>query len=938
MPETATFDHYEVLTRADGSLHELGRGAMGVTYKAFDTRLLYPVCLRVINPIHLKSEASRQRFIREARLAAKLRHRNVASVFHLGTEGNEWYYAMEFIDGETLDETVKHDGPLGPRMALEIAAQVARALNAAAQRGLVHRAIKPAKVMLVPEDDEVVAKVIDFGLTKAPAEGEEEVTVSMTGFIGTVQFSSPEQLEEKDVDVRSDIYSLGATLWYTLAGQPPFRGPLALVMHQQLTQPPPFDELATLPPGLKDLLGKMLQKNPADRFQTPLALRKAIDDLLDRLPAAPAFATSAPALKQNLGAPFAPPARAPVSIEQASSVPTSAKTDEGHGFLPGTPDEQKPGPAIPVIEDKKAAVPPPVSAEPKAAPSIIVSEARKAALPPPIPAEPKLAPPIVVGEARKAALPPPVPAEPKPAPSIVVSEVRKAALPPPVPAEPKPAPSIVVGEVRKAALPPPVPAEPKPAPSIVVSEARKAAAAPPVPAEPRPAPSIIVSEARKSALPPPPPVRPAPRRRPAPVPQKSGMPAPVIAVAAAILVIGAGGYLMVRGLGKPKLTDNAPTPSPTSKITPNPAKAPTPVPAHDLAQASTPTPMPTRKPVSGPTPMPTPALALPDATERLSLAVRAAEKLEDQGDSRAALASYMRLMKDFPGAGSIPGRNHMETLLERLRQSGTSMTTEQFESMQDLIAEAAQKNVLSAMLIMGQRLRKKSPGESYEWFKKAADVGDAAACDYIGNMLVKGVPGVVQADLKKAEAYLQRAAEKGSARSKAALGQYYLEGLGGTKEDDLGVGLLREAAAGGDPRAMNILGDYLVKKAIKRPRKERKAAAAEYEEAFRLFTESKDSGDQKALANLGLLYMRGVTPGSRGPDYEKAVALFAQGAKDSDPLAMYSYARCLEDGLGIKKDLVEARRWDLKAAQSADKDFIKWSIAHKINLTGKPEP
>ena len=130
-------------------------------------------------------------------------------------------------------------------MALTITAQVARALNAAAQHGLVHRDIKPANLMLVKEDDELVAKVIDFGLAKTsvPGEGEDAATLSMGGFVGTPHFASPEQLEEKEIDVRSDIYSLGVTLWYMLAGQAPFAGSMAQVMSQHLSKPPPFEKL-----------------------------------------------------------------------------------------------------------------------------------------------------------------------------------------------------------------------------------------------------------------------------------------------------------------------------------------------------------------------------------------------------------------------------------------------------------------------------------------------------------------------------------------------------------------------------------------------------------------------------------------------------------------------------------------------------------------------
>ncbi|HEY3898510.1 MAG TPA: protein kinase [Chthoniobacter sp.] len=284
MPDTAIFDHYEVLTRDDGSLFELGRGAMGITYKAFDTSLRIPVALKVINATYLNSEVARQRFVREARSAAQLRHRNVASVFHLGTEGDTWFYAMEFIDGETLDAVIKRQGPLSPAIALTISGQVARALNAAAQHGLVHRDIKPANLMLVKEDDELVAKVIDFGLAKAAVvEGEEAATLSMGGFVGTPHFASPEQLEEKEIDTRSDIYSLGVTLWYMLAGQAPFAGSMAQVMSQHLTKPPPFEKLDKLPPAVAEVLRKMLAKDPADRYQTPADLRKAIEQALENL-------------------------------------------------------------------------------------------------------------------------------------------------------------------------------------------------------------------------------------------------------------------------------------------------------------------------------------------------------------------------------------------------------------------------------------------------------------------------------------------------------------------------------------------------------------------------------------------------------------------------------------------------------------------------------
>lgn len=275
MPETVRFDHYEVLTRDDGSLYELGRGAMGVTYKALDTNLRIPVCLKVIAANHLHSDIARQRFIREARSAARLRNPNVAAVYHLGLEGDTWFYAMEFIDGETVDALIKRNGPLPPKLALEIADQVAKAYGAAEPHGLVHRDIKPANLMVIRDGEQVLVKVIDFGLAKSSLPDDESATLSMGGFVGTPHFASPEQLEERDLDVRSDIYSLGVTLWFMLAGRTPFAGSMAQVMSQHLSKTPPFEKLK-VPAPMARLLRKLLEKNALDRPQNSVELRKDI--------------------------------------------------------------------------------------------------------------------------------------------------------------------------------------------------------------------------------------------------------------------------------------------------------------------------------------------------------------------------------------------------------------------------------------------------------------------------------------------------------------------------------------------------------------------------------------------------------------------------------------------------------------------------------------
>lgn len=291
MPEIVRFDHYEVLTRDDGSLYELGRGAMGVTYKAMDTNLKIPVCLKVIAAAHLHSEVARQRFIREARSAARLRNPHVAAVYHLGAEGETYFYAMEFIDGETVDALIKRNGPLPPKLALAITDQVAKAFQAAEPHGLVHRDIKPANLMVIRDDDALAVKVIDFGLAKSSLPGDDSATLSMGGFVGTPHFASPEQLEEKNLDVRSDLYSLGVTLWFMLAGRTPFGGSMAQVMSQHLSKPPPFEKL-NVPAPLAALLRKLLEKDPENRPQNAMELRRDIARCLVELDSPDAVASS----------------------------------------------------------------------------------------------------------------------------------------------------------------------------------------------------------------------------------------------------------------------------------------------------------------------------------------------------------------------------------------------------------------------------------------------------------------------------------------------------------------------------------------------------------------------------------------------------------------------------------------------------------------------
>jgi serine/threonine protein kinase/predicted ATPase len=272
------FEHYELVRSEDGIPVELGRGAMGITYKAFDVDLRCMVTLKVISAKYLDDALARLRFLREARAAASVRHPNVASVFHLGKTGSSYFYAMEFVEGETLEKFIKRSACLEINVALEIVTQVTAGLVAVHKQKLVHRDIKPSNIMVSVEDGgAVTAKIIDLGLAKAVSEPSSQTAISTPGgFVGTPDFASPEQFAGLQVDIRSDLYSLGATLWEMLTGRVPFRGSPGEVMHQQQHAPLPLEQLEGVPQPLVVLLEMLLEKDPAKRPQSPTELLKAL--------------------------------------------------------------------------------------------------------------------------------------------------------------------------------------------------------------------------------------------------------------------------------------------------------------------------------------------------------------------------------------------------------------------------------------------------------------------------------------------------------------------------------------------------------------------------------------------------------------------------------------------------------------------------------------
>ena len=275
LPSDFQFEHYEVLKNEAGTPVELGRGAMGVTYKAFDERLHRLVALKIIRAGLIGDESAQQRFVREARAAARVRHPNVAAVFHLGGTGADYFYAMEFVEGETVEKLISHSGRLKSSIAFEVVRQVTAGLSAIYKQNLVHRDIKPSNIIVNLEDSRPeTVKIIDLGLAKGIAE---EGGVSAIGvFVGTPAYASPEQFAGIGIDIRSDLYSLGIMFWEMLTGDVPFKGSSSELVYQHQHFSPPVGRLAHIPQPFVPLLELMLEKKPALRFQTPNHLSTAI--------------------------------------------------------------------------------------------------------------------------------------------------------------------------------------------------------------------------------------------------------------------------------------------------------------------------------------------------------------------------------------------------------------------------------------------------------------------------------------------------------------------------------------------------------------------------------------------------------------------------------------------------------------------------------------
>jgi hypothetical protein len=251
-------------------LGELGRGGMGVVYKAVQQHMDRVVALKVIHPPLLACPDFVERFRREARAVARLDHPNIVRAHDADRAGELHFLVMEHVEGTSLDRVVARRGPLPVGEACEYARQAALGLQHAHEQGLVHRDVKPHNLLLTPQGQ---VKVVDFGLAHLARADGAATPVTSAPLLGTPDYTAPEQARDPSaVDVRADVYSLGCTLYYLLTGQPPFPGgtPLQKLLNHQERPPRPVTELRPdVPPAVAALLRRMLAKDRARRPATP---------------------------------------------------------------------------------------------------------------------------------------------------------------------------------------------------------------------------------------------------------------------------------------------------------------------------------------------------------------------------------------------------------------------------------------------------------------------------------------------------------------------------------------------------------------------------------------------------------------------------------------------------------------------------------------------
>ena len=262
-------------------LDVLGKGGMGYVYKAEHRKMRRVVALKVIARAALKSPDAVRRFEREVQAAARLEHPNIVTAFDAGEASGTHYLVMQYVDGHNLSEVVKEFGPQPVGRAVDWILQAARGLEFAHEQGVIHRDIKPGNLLV---DSRGTVKILDMGLARLENLDADQDQLTGTGQImGTVDYMAPEQaVDTRRADARADVYSLGVTLWYLLAGRPLFAGDTAMgkmLAHMQTPAPPLAGERGDVPPEVERVFQRMVAKKPEDRFQSMPEVIAALEAL-----------------------------------------------------------------------------------------------------------------------------------------------------------------------------------------------------------------------------------------------------------------------------------------------------------------------------------------------------------------------------------------------------------------------------------------------------------------------------------------------------------------------------------------------------------------------------------------------------------------------------------------------------------------------------------
>ena len=257
----------------------IGRGGMGVVYRAQHMNLQRRAAIKIIAPEFADTKGFRSRFIREARIAAALQHPNIVTVYDAGQAGQTLYIAMQFIRGSDLSAILSEESRLRPYRAIDVCRQVASALDAAHGMGLIHRDVKPGNVLIEGRR----AYLTDFGLTKRSGSTKSQLTQAGE-LVGTIHYVAPEQIEGGQVDARTDVYSLACLLFHCLTGHVPFERETDVAViyaHLSETAPKLTDVRPELPGGLDAVIAKALDKSPDRRFQSCSDLMSAARVVID---------------------------------------------------------------------------------------------------------------------------------------------------------------------------------------------------------------------------------------------------------------------------------------------------------------------------------------------------------------------------------------------------------------------------------------------------------------------------------------------------------------------------------------------------------------------------------------------------------------------------------------------------------------------------------